>query len=88
MELPGSICWGECYGKGGKCLACESHDQDAFSGYCCSGVNHHGGGGPASNGDCPTGAVDTVQSIEHACVVQKSNIPKQGTEIPYIKFVT
>ena len=60
VELPDSICWGECDEKDGQCKACETHDSDALAGYCCSGVNHHGRGGAVSNGDCPANAVAAV----------------------------
>jgi len=73
VELPNSICWGECHEKGGQCRACQTHDSDALAGYCCSGVNHHGGGGPVSNGDCPANAVAAVTQSTHACVVLKEN---------------
>ena len=73
VALPGSVCWGECHGKGGECSACKNHDPNAIAGFCCSGVNHHGGNGPASNGDCPAGAVAAVETTVHACVVLKRN---------------
>ena len=79
MELPNSICWGECHEKGGQCRACQTHDSDALAGYCCSGVNHHGGGGPVSNGDCPANAVAAVTQSTHACVVLKEKTPEVGS---------
>ena len=73
VELPNSVCWGECHEKGGQCVACKSHDSDALAGYCCSGANHFGGDGAVSNGDCPANAVAAVNSTFHACVVLKEN---------------
>jgi len=71
VEDPQSVCWGMCNEQGGQCSGCMNGDPDATAGYCCSGVNHHGGGGPAANGDCPADAIAAVTTTVHSCVVKK-----------------
>ena len=72
VELPNfSVCWGACNQQGGQCSACMNADPDALAGYCCSGANHHGGGGAVSNGDCPVDAIAAVSTSFHSCVVHK-----------------
>ena len=76
VELPDfSDCWGACNQQGGQCSACMNADPDALAGYCCSGANHHGGGGAVSNGDCPADAATAVTVDSHACVVLKEKTP-------------
>ena len=59
----------ECGSKGGRCSFCDSKQSDAFSGYCCSGVNHQGGAGPIQNGDCPAEAVAAQTGPTHTCIL-------------------
>ena len=63
-----------CNEQGGQCSGCMNADPDAYEGYCCSGANHHGGGGPAANGDCPADAIAAVSTTVHSCVVKKKGI--------------
>ena len=71
VQLPDSVCWGECTAEGGECTACKNHDPNATAGYCCSGANHFAGDGAVSNGDCPADAIAAITTNVHSCVVHK-----------------
>ena len=72
-----------CNEHGGQCSGCMGADPDATAGYCCSGVNHHGGGGPAANGDCPADAIAAVSTDVHSCVVKKKGLLLDSRKMAY-----